>query len=127
LDRIDCHLEIQSVEIEDLQNSAPEGETSKVIQARVSQVRQRQFRRQGCLNAELSAKKLQEYVQLDDVAKAFMKQAMEELGLSARAYHRLLRVALTIADMAGETISLPHLAEALSYRQAQRLMDSMNS
>ena len=123
LDRIDCHIEVPAVEIDDLQRTDPNAETSVVVQQRVVAVQARQQQRQGCLNSELSAKQLQQLVPLTPEMQAFLKQAMQTLGLSARAYHRLLRVALTLADMAQQSVALPHLAEALSYRQSQRITE----
>ncbi len=118
LDRIDCHLEIPPVDFEDLKGSQDvSSETSPVVRKRVTECQTLQIERQGCLNSELSVKDLTVYTILSLESEKLLKQAVEKLGLSARAYHRVLRVARTLADMLGEVdIQTTQIAEALSYR-----------
>jgi len=119
LDRIDLHIEVPAVDILDLQRDSGEikEETSQVVRARVSRVREAQIKRQGCFNSQLSAAELNQTVHLDAVGKQIIEKAVSELGLSARGYHRVLRVARTIADMENSSdLMASHLAEALSYR-----------
>lgn len=92
-------------------------ETSAEVRQRVSDCQQLQWHRQGCLNTHLTVKQLESQVVLDGTAQALLKQAVNRLGLSARGYHRLLRVSRTLADMAQESnVTVQHLAEAISYR-----------
>lgn len=124
LDRIDCHIEVPAVEIEALQSAEADGETSVQIRQRVAVKQQRQFARQGCLNAQLSNRQINQSVQLDPPTQELLTQSIKRFGLSARSYYRILRLALTIADMQdSDCIQFEHLAEALSYRLSQRLAD----
>lgn len=118
LDRIDCHLEVPAVNFEELSGQQDEGvETSIIVRERVQLCQKRQLARQGCLNTHLTPKQLESQVILDGASEALLAQAMNRLGLSARGYHRLLRVSRTLADMAQENaVSVQHLAEAISYR-----------
>lgn len=116
LDRIDLHIHVPAMPIEDLQN-APLGESSQQVQERVIAARKIQLDRQGKANSELSPSELDKVATLEDAEQQLFKVAQARLNLSARSYHRVLRLARTIADLAGsEQISVPHLAEALSYR-----------
>lgn len=116
LDRIDMHIQVPAVPLEDLQN-APAGESSSVVRARVLAARDCQLTRQGKANNELSVSELDKVATLGDAEQQLFKVASQRLNLSARSYHRILRVARTIADLAGsETIHSSHLAESLSYR-----------
>jgi magnesium chelatase family protein len=91
------------------------------VRERVCAARERQWARAGKSNAALSTREVETWCSLTDEQRQLMAQAMEKLGLSARAYHRVLKVARTIADLAGsETINLPHLREALGYRNLDR-------
>ena len=117
LDRIDLQIEVPALPAEALQKAA-DGESSATVRGRVSTARQRQQLRQGKPNARLSTKEIDRYCQPDAAGAALLKQALARLNLSARAYHRVLRVARSIADLAGsETIAPPHIAEAVHYRR----------
>ena len=94
------------------------GELSTAIRARVEKARQRQMQRQGQPNSQLSPKEIDTYCIPDEAGIALLKHAIARLDLSARAYHRILKVARTIADIAGEDgISAAHIAEAVQYRR----------
>jgi magnesium chelatase family protein len=117
LDRIDLRVEVPAVPAETLQ-AAPDGERSSVVRQRVIAARQRQLDRQGCANASLQGEALIEHAQPDAAASALLRQASDRLALSPRAYHRLLRVARTLADLAAlPSIGAPQVAEALHYRR----------
>lgn len=118
LDRIDCHLEIPPLNFADLKGVADaNAETSSQVRERVTACQRIQLTRQGCLNSALAPQQLQRFAKLDAASESFMEQAMNRLGLSARAYHRILRLARTLADMkASHHIELPHIAEAVGYR-----------
>ncbi len=122
LDRIDCHLEVPPVDFEALSGQPEAGaETSAQIRARVQQCQALQYERQDCLNTALTSKQLEGLVVLDSASKQLLEQAMNRLGLSARGYHRILRVARTLADMKGQTdVEASHLAEAISYRSMDK-------
>ena len=127
LDRIDLHIDVPSVPFEEL-SSQQNGESSATIRERVLRVRALQaarykdFPKIRC-NADLPAGKLQKFCPLEPTAEAILRSAMTELGLTARAYTRILRVARTIADMAGsEIIQQPHLFEAIQYRSLDRTL-----
>ena len=116
LDRIDLHITVPALPASDLQ-SAQRGESSTVVRERVIQAYQRQQARQGKANNELSPSELDQFAPLGDAESRILAMAQSRLNLSARGYHRVLRVARTIADLAGSVnIQTPHLTEALSYR-----------
>ncbi len=120
LDRIDIHIQVPRVEYEKL-SDARLGETSAAVKARVEAARERQrarFEGTGITcNNEMGPGELRQYCVLDESSRALMKSAMRQLQLSARAYHRVLKLSRTIADLAGsEAITAAHLAEALQYR-----------
>lgn len=122
LDRIDLFAQVPPLEFENLADRAP-GESSAAIRARVLQARQRQQERFGphgpACNGGMGQKELRQYCALDAEGQALMKGAYEHMGLTARSYDRILRVARTIADLDGaETIQSHHLAEAIQYRQS---------
>jgi len=120
LDRIDIHVEVPFVDFEKLGEDRL-GEPSAVIQARVEEARQRQIERlaeDGFLcNADMGVEQVRKYCALDAATKSVLESAMRQLRLSARGYHRVLKLSRTIADLNGEEhISPTHLAEALQYR-----------
>ena len=125
LDRIDIHVEVPRVEYDKL-SSGRLGEPSDVLQKRVETARQVQRARFDgqadggspiACNADMRPAEVRHHCQLDDTGRALMKTAMVQLQLSARAYHRVLKLARTIADLAGsQEIAPNHLAEALQYR-----------
>lgn len=120
LDRIDLHIEVPKVKFEKLTNDSL-AESSENIRERVSQARQKQINRfkknKISTNAEMGTKEIREFCQIDASSQELLKTAMQQLKLSARGYHRILKVARTIADLANaEKIELTHLAEALQYR-----------
>lgn len=120
LDRIDLHVEMPRVPVGAL-GGDPTGESSAVVRARVSAARARQLARQGQPNARLPARDLRRVCALRPEGRRLLETATARLGLSARAYGRILRVARTIADLAGaEAIGTGHLAEAIQYRSLDR-------
>lgn len=117
LDRIDLCIEVPALSTADLAQSTP-GESSAVVRERVIAASQRALNRQGCVNARLEGKALEAHATPDNAGQTLLNQAVSRLGLSARAYHRLLRVARTIADLAGANqIGAAHIAEAIQFRQ----------
>ncbi len=125
LDRIDIHIEVPRVEYDKLSDQR-QGEFSSAVQARVEAARQQQRQRFSAerlaasgisCNADMRPAEVRLFCQLDDTGRSLMRTAMSQLQLSARAYHRILKLARTIADLAGsESIQSQHLAEALQYR-----------
>ena len=116
LDRIDLHIDVPPLQANELQERTP-SENSETVRQRVMKAYQQQIQRQQCLNQALSPTLLEQYACLDDSSSKIIEMAQQRLNLSARAYHRVLRVARTIADLAeSEIISSSHLTEALSYR-----------
>ena len=129
LDRIDIHIEVPRVDYQKL-SSDRLGESSAVIKQRVQTARDIQTHRFSTLypqgnvelssvacNADMRIAEIRKFCKLDETSESLMRSAMTQMNLSARAYHRLLKLARTIADLAGsETIQPPHLAEALQYR-----------
>ncbi|HEY4209507.1 MAG TPA: YifB family Mg chelatase-like AAA ATPase [Puia sp.] len=122
LDRIDLHVEVTPVPYAHL-SVANAGESSSVIRTRVIDARARQHRRnrQSTTNAQLNTKMVREYCRIDPSGEILLRDAMQRLHLSARAYDRILKVSRTIADLAGEEhIKSGHLAEAIQYRCLDR-------
>ena len=130
LDRIDIHIEVPRVDYEKLSDDRL-GEPSTKIRERVEAARQIQRERFGkspnqqmtklpngiACNADMRPAQIRQYCQLDETSNSLMRTAMNQMQLSARAYHRVLKLARTIADLAGdEKIAPTHLAEALQYR-----------
>ena len=123
LDRIDIHIEVPSVDYEKL-SSERLGETSETIRKRVQAARDMQYNRFSngeskdiVCNADIRVGEVRRFCQLQAEGQSLMRSAMSQLQLSARAYHRILKLSRTIADLAGsEEIQSAHLAEALQYR-----------
>jgi len=120
LDRIDLHIEVPRQKIEKLQDER-NGELSSIIQGRVERARIKQKERFGeesiHMNAEMSSEQVRKYCVLTDEGKEVLRLAVERLRLSARGYMRILKVARTIADLAGsDSLEVEHLGEALQYR-----------
>jgi Mg chelatase-like protein len=125
LDRIDIQCEITPVPFKDISRGKP-GESSETIRQRVIRAREiqterfREIKGVHC-NAQMSERMIHTYAEPDDAGIAMLRMAMERLSLSARAYSRILKVARTIADLAGAPcVEADHLAEAISYRQLDR-------
>ncbi|MCP1338126.1 YifB family Mg chelatase-like AAA ATPase [Idiomarina sp. M1R2S28] len=131
LDRIDIQVmvprETESMSL----NGGPKRNsqmTSAEAKSLVEKTRQRQIQRQGCLNSQVKPKALKQICELSDKTEAFLAKASEKMKLSHRAYHRTLRLARTIADLAeSDAIEQQHLAEALNYRALDRLIDQVQS
>lgn len=121
LDRIDIQIEVARQPTMALANSAPPGEGSAPVRARVEAARQRQLDRAGKPNALLGTRELTRDCELGSNDQKLLERAIDKLNLSARAYHRILRLARTIADLAAEPrITTQHLTEAISYRRLER-------
>ena len=125
MDRIDLHVEVVPVAFKDLTEKR-KGEESTAIRDRVMQARkiqEKRFEHDPLVhaNAQMSSKQLQTYCDIDQTGRSLLKNAMERLSLSARAYDRILKVSRTIADLEGsENIRTDHLAEAINYRSLDR-------
>jgi magnesium chelatase family protein len=121
LDRIDMHLDVQRVEFDKLA-ATEAGESSSAVRERVTAARQRQWRRFAehpavSCNADMRVGEIHQFCELDAAGASLVRHGVEHLGLSARAYHRVLRLARTIADLAAsESIEAIHVAEALQYQ-----------
>ena len=126
LDRIDIHVDVPAVRFKELtSNAAPEGESSAQIRERVVRARGRQRERlqgEGIFsNAQMSPRLIRKYCRIDAESEQMLERAMTRLGLSARAYDRILKVSRTIADLEGaEEIRPAHVAEAVGYRSLDR-------
>jgi magnesium chelatase family protein len=117
LDRIDLHVEVPALPESDLLAAKP-GEASASVRKRVSAARDRQLARQGKANAELASQEIDRHCQPDAAGGTLLKQAIARLGLSARAYHRVLKLARTLADLEGAAgVAAHHVAEAVQYRR----------
>ena len=127
-DRIDIHIEVPAVPVRELHGQGPAPESSATIRARVLEARASQARRyhhDGIhTNAQLKPRLLKRYCGLDSAGQDLLEQAMARLGLSARAHGRILRIARTIADLAGsDKIDAFHIAEAIQYRTLDRRLE----
>lgn len=125
LDRIDIHIEIPAVKYKELSSSV-KGESSDEIRQRVVKARQIQIKRFANYkhifnNADMGTKEVRKFCMLDETCTELLKNAMTKLGLSARAYDRILKVSRTIADLEGiENITPAHISEAIQYRNLDR-------
>ncbi|HUY81487.1 MAG TPA: ATP-binding protein [Acidobacteriaceae bacterium] len=122
LDRIDIHIEVPAVPAEYL-SRVSSGDSSSVVRARVEKARAKMITRQGKESARLTTREIDSHCAPDAKGATLLQQAISRLGLSAsaRAYHRILKVARTIADLAGvERVSDAHVAEAIQYRGFDR-------
>jgi magnesium chelatase family protein len=121
LDRIDMSIEVPRLPTQTLSRPTNQGELSYKVRQRVEVCRQRQIGRSGCPNSQLAGRLLEECCVLTPDTRHLIERAMEQLGLSARAYHRILRLSRTIADLDISDEILPsHLGEAISYRSLDR-------
>ncbi|MDR4518980.1 MAG: YifB family Mg chelatase-like AAA ATPase [Nitrosomonas sp.] len=121
LDRIDLQIEVPAIPQDELMRKQTSGEKSETIRHRVENAYHLQTSRQKKTNSQLSVKEIDRHCVLDTVSENLLKQAISRLNLSARAYHRILKVARTIADLAGvDQISSQHIAEAIQYRKMDR-------
>ncbi|AJC48300.1 YifB family Mg chelatase-like AAA ATPase [Allofrancisella guangzhouensis] len=123
LDRIDLHVEVLELSKEDLTNQKLMGEKSSLVRARVEKARQLQILRQNTINGMLSSKELDKVCLLDEESKKMLELAIEKLGLSARGYYKILKVARTIADLNGnESVDKKSIQEAISYRKMDKFI-----
>lgn len=131
LDRFDLSIEVPLLPQGSLQNTGDRGdrgETSQQVREKVLKVREIQLARAGKINAYLSSKEIERDCKLQDKDALFLENALNKLGLSVRAYHRILKVSRTIADLNGEKeIQQSHLAEALGYRAMDRLLQKLSA
>jgi magnesium chelatase family protein len=124
LDRIDLHIDVPALRYREL-SSRESGESSAAIRERVRRAREiqeRRFRRRGLFsNAGMQSREIREFCRLDEGSQELLKMALTKLGLSARAYDRIQKVARTIADLAGSEVVRPeHVSEAIQYRTLDR-------
>ena len=125
MDRIDIHIEVPAVPFSKLSSMEP-GDSSDSIKEKVQSAREIQLdrfnsRNQVYSNAQMQTRQLKQFCKLDKNTSDMLKTAMEKLGLSARAYDRILKVSRTIADLAGEdSIKIQHVSEAIQYRSLDR-------
>jgi hypothetical protein len=120
MDRIDMHLEVPAVPQEDLLKHTA-GEASGAVRERVAAAHRVQIERQSKRNCDLATREIDKWCRLDTAAEGLLRQAIARLNLSARAYHRVLKLGRTIADLAAsEAIAVVHVAEAIQYRKLDR-------
>ncbi len=121
LDRIDLQIEVPAVPQEELMCQQTTSEKSETIRQRIEKSYQRQINRQGKTNSQLSVKEIDRFCTPDSDSENLLRQAIIRLNLSARAYHRILKVARTIADLSGkDSIRKQHIAEAIQYRRLDK-------
>ena len=127
IDRLDLHVEVLRVPHEILRTENVNSETSAQVAARVVRVRDLQLARQGDVNARLAGREFDRVCRATVPARQLLERASDKLGFSARAYHRVLKVARTIADLAGEQqIDVMHVSEAMSLRKLDRQVGAMS-
>lgn len=128
LDRFDLSIEIPALPRGTLTEGGDRGEPTSVVKARVNKARAVMLARSGKVNSQLSSREIETYCPLDKADADFLETALHRLGLSIRAYHRIIKVARTIADLSGEeNIQRGHLAEALGYRSMDRLLKQLTA
>ena len=128
LDRMDIQIEVARLPRGTWANTEQDSETSSQVQTRVEACRAYQLKRQQKANAHISSAELKKYCQLSGDDNEFLELAVEKLGLSTRAHHKILKIARTLADMEqSQTINHKHLIEALSYRAMDRLLRHLTS
>jgi magnesium chelatase family protein len=121
LDRLDLHIEVPRVPPEVLKRGATGAESSAIVARRVLEAHKVQHERQGAANSRLTAREIERYCRASPPALALLERASATLGLSARSYHRVLKVARTIADLAhAAEIDAPHVSEAMALRRLDR-------
>lgn len=130
LDRFDLSIEVPLLPqgtLQNLSNSDNRGENSAQVRSKILKIREIQLARAGKINAHLNSKEIERDCKISTQNAIFLENTLTKLGLSVRAYHRILKVSRTIADLNGENqISQPHLAEALSYRAMDRLLQKLS-
>lgn len=128
LDRFDLSIEVPLLPKGALQQQTDRGESSAQVREKVLKVRDIQLARAGKINAYLTSKEIERDCKISDQDALFLENALAKLGLSVRAYHRILKVARTIADLNNERqIQQCHLAEALGYRAMDRLLQKLST
>jgi magnesium chelatase family protein len=121
LDRLDLHVEVPRVAPETLRNLGPSPESSLVVGQRAGEARDRQLHRQGKSNARLTNTEVDKHCTPDEQGLAVLERAMRRFALSARAYHRILKVARTIADLeSASDVTVAHVSEAIGLRRLDR-------
>ncbi|MHA2940183.1 YifB family Mg chelatase-like AAA ATPase [Vibrio sp. RC27] len=128
LDRFDMSIEIPALPQGTLANGGDRGESTEVVKLRVQQAKERMEKRQGKVNGLLTSREVEKHCYLEKQDAEFLEATLHQLGLSIRAYHRILKVARTIADLNEDVmIHRTHLAEALGYRSMDRLLKQLSS
>ena len=123
MDRIDLHIEVPAVPATLLSDQKTSGESSELIRVKIKQTRDIQLKRQNVTNSQLDNKQISQHIKLNRESQRLIQEAIDKLGLSARAYHRILRVSRTIADLENSaSIETKHIAESISYRKLDREM-----
>lgn len=128
LDRFDMSIEIPALPKGTLSEGGDRGEPTEQVRQRVEQARETMLARSECVNALLGSRDIEAFCPLKKADAEFLETALHRLGLSIRAYHRIIKVARTIADLDGaKDIERPHLAEALGYRAMDRLLKQLTA